>query len=160
TTAVFDADYEMHRSEINGRYYMNLPYFGSYDNKLIYHNGESILAFDPIALTAKTLETPVTDNKITLLYVSGNTVNYIIGTSDTKAEGEFKTLVLTKGLAGDIDGNGELSALDYIMLKRAVMSGIELSVSQDIWDVNADGLFSLLDYITLKRVVMGTYVLN
>lgn len=160
TTAVFDADYEMHRSEINGRYYMNLPYFGSYDNKLIYHNGESILAFDPLALTAKTLETPVTDNKITLLYVSGNTVNYIIGTSDTKAEGEFKTLVLTKGLAGDIDGNGELSALDYIMLKRAVMSGIELSVSQDIWDVNADGLFSLLDYITLKRVVMGTYVLN
>ncbi len=160
TTFVFDTNSEMHRSEISGTYYMNMPYFGSYNDKLIYHNGESILAFDPLALTTETLETPVTDDKITLLYVSGDTIHYIIGVSNFEAEGEFKTLVLEKALVGDIDGNGELSTIDYIMLKRSVMSGTELSVSQKVWDINGDGILSLLDYITLKRVVMGTYVLN
>lgn len=159
-TNVFDTNSQMHHSEANGRYYMNLPYFGSYGDKLIYHTGESLMSYDPLTLTSEVLETPVTDDKITLMYVTGNTVHYIIGTSNTSVDGEEYVYTLTKLEIGDVNGDDSISVLDYIALKRAVMDGTELSVPSKVWDINGDGLCSILDYVTLKRLVMGTFVLN
>ncbi len=157
---VYDTNTEIYRSEITGKIYMNYPYFGSYNNKLIYHNGESLLSYDPQTNTTEVLHTPETEEAIALFYVSGNTINYIIGTTNIAAEGTEYTFVIEDLMCGDINGDNSITSVDYISLKRAVMEGLDPSVPAKIWDINGDEVCTILDYITLKRVVMGTYVLN
>lgn len=59
---------------------------------------------------------------------------------------------------GDIDGDGKLTAVDYMLLKRAVLGTITLTEEQEkIADVNGDGKVDAIDYMLLKRAILGTY---
>lgn len=61
-------------------------------------------------------------------------------------------------LRGDIDGDGERKAKDYILLKRGILQTYTLSEEQKARaDVNRDGKLSSADYIMLKRHILGTY---
>ena len=58
---------------------------------------------------------------------------------------------------GDVDGNGEVQVIDYIMVKRHVMRTYVLIGDQlDAADVDDDGRISANDYIVIKRIYMGT----
>lgn len=62
---------------------------------------------------------------------------------------------------GDLDGNGVLNALDYLLLKRAILGTVELTDAQKaIADVNHDGKVNAIDYTLLKRAVLGTFKLS
>lgn len=61
-------------------------------------------------------------------------------------------------LIGDINGDGKISATDYILLKRAVLGTITLTEEQkEAADINGDGKISATDYMLLKRAILGTY---
>ncbi len=58
---------------------------------------------------------------------------------------------------GDINGDGNISASDYLMLKRYVLGSVDLSSSQKSrGDMDGDGDVDKIDYIRLKRTVLGT----
>ncbi len=64
-------------------------------------------------------------------------------------------------IVGDINGDDTVTAADYIVTKRAVMSTYTLTEAQiKAGDVNGDGSVTAADYIMLKRHVMGTYVIG
>lgn len=59
---------------------------------------------------------------------------------------------------GDVNGDGRISALDYLMIKRAVLGTVELTEEQlDAADINRDGKINAIDYTLCKRAVLGTY---
>ncbi|MBR5285520.1 MAG: dockerin type I repeat-containing protein, partial [Clostridia bacterium] len=66
-----------------------------------------------------------------------------------------------KPMLGDINGNGKIEKYDYILVKRLVMSTIDLSgETLNFADVNKNGRVEKYDYILVKRHVMGTYVIE
>jgi beta-N-acetylglucosaminidase len=62
---------------------------------------------------------------------------------------------------GDINGDGKVSALDYVSIKNSIMGTKTLSSNQKIsGDVNRDGKISALDYVKVKNHIMGTSKIN
>ena len=62
------------------------------------------------------------------------------------------------GKRGDVDGDGEVNARDYIITKRIVLGTYTATAEQaEAADVNKDGEVNSKDYIMIKRVVLGTY---
>ncbi len=58
---------------------------------------------------------------------------------------------------GDVDGNGEVEVLDYIIVKRHVMQTYVLTGDQfTAADLDNNGSISSADYIIVKRIYMGT----
>ena len=61
-------------------------------------------------------------------------------------------------LLGDVNLNGEIDSLDYILLKRAYFGTFMLNEQQSKnGDINRNGAIDSLDYILLKRAYFGTY---
>lgn len=61
---------------------------------------------------------------------------------------------------GDINGDGEVNAQDYMAVKRFVLGTLSLTEAQTAGaDVNGDGAADAQDYMMLKRIVLGTYQL-
>ena len=59
---------------------------------------------------------------------------------------------------GDVNENGEIDSLDYILLKRAFFNTFKLNEQQTLnGDINGNGEIDSLDYILLKRAYFGTY---
>ncbi len=62
---------------------------------------------------------------------------------------------------GDLNGDGNVNATDYLMLKRAVLGTFALSDEKKAAaDINGDGNVNGTDYLMLKRVVLGTYTIG
>ncbi|MDE5586974.1 MAG: dockerin type I repeat-containing protein, partial [Bacilli bacterium] len=58
---------------------------------------------------------------------------------------------------GDVDGDGLISAVDYVLVKNHIMGTNVLSGANAIAaDVNRDGLISAVDYVNIKNYIMGT----
>lgn len=59
---------------------------------------------------------------------------------------------------GDVDGNGEVKAKDYTILKRHILRSYVMSDEEYARaDVNLDGEVNAKDYMVLKTVILGTY---
>lgn len=58
---------------------------------------------------------------------------------------------------GDVNGDGKISALDYVAVKNHIMGKILISdqPSLDAADANGDGKISALDYVKIKNIIMG-----
>ncbi len=64
-------------------------------------------------------------------------------------------------LIGDVNRDGNIDALDYAILKRAVLGSIILDDEQKkLGDINRDGSIDALDYAALKRAVLGSYEID
>ena len=60
-------------------------------------------------------------------------------------------------LRGDANEDGELDALDYILIKKHVLTGTPMSErGMYAADVNDDGEIDAADYFRLRKVMMGT----
>ncbi len=59
---------------------------------------------------------------------------------------------------GDVNGDGEVDVMDYMLVKRHVLQTMILSGEQQARaDVTGDGEIDIKDYTIVKRIVLGTY---
>ncbi len=64
-------------------------------------------------------------------------------------------------LLGDLNGDGQRTAIDYMALKRHILGTYVLSeTAKAAADLDGDGYVSARDYMILKRVILGTYMLS
>ncbi len=62
---------------------------------------------------------------------------------------------LHDALLGDVNENGILDTMDYIMTKRCVMETYVLSAKKEkIADVDGSGSITVVDYVIIKRKAM------
>lgn len=62
---------------------------------------------------------------------------------------------------GDVNGDGNISASDYVIIKNYIMGVVSLTNSQkDVADVNKDGLVNASDYVMIKNHIMGLININ
>ena len=84
-----------------------------------------------------------------LLVRTGEYIQLIINNSSTL---EYKVSVLA-----DVNGDGKISALDYVKIKNHIMK--TNLISSDVYltaaDVNDDGKISALDYVRIKNYIMN-----
>ena len=64
------------------------------------------------------------------------------------------------GKPGDVSGDEQLTATDYLMVKRAVLGSYTLTEEQNvIADVSGDKQVTATDYLMIKRHVLGSYTI-
>lgn len=64
--------------------------------------------------------------------------------------------VFTTVLAGDVDGDGQVSSFDYVLIKRHALQLVQLSGAEfRAADMDRDDEINSLDYIIVKRQVLG-----
>lgn len=57
---------------------------------------------------------------------------------------------------GDVNGDGVVSAVDYVKIKNYIMSASELSGSYKLAaDVNLDSVITAVDYVNVKNYILG-----
>ncbi|MBR6350163.1 MAG: SH3 domain-containing protein [Lachnospiraceae bacterium] len=58
---------------------------------------------------------------------------------------------------GDVNGDGKVSALDYVAIKNHIMKTKVITDPENLKaaDVNGDGKISSLDYVRVKNIIMG-----
>ncbi len=65
----------------------------------------------------------------------------------------------TTAKKGDINGNGTIDSMDYVLLKRAYFGTYKLS-NISVGDINNNGSIDSMDYVYLRRAYFGTYVIK
>ena len=61
-------------------------------------------------------------------------------------------------LYGDVNGDGKISAVDYVTIKNYIMKRTNLdSVYKEAADVDKSGTISAVDYVRVKNHIMGSY---
>ena len=60
---------------------------------------------------------------------------------------------------GDVNGNGDIDSMDYVLLKRAYFGTYELK-ELAVGDLNDNGKIDSMDYVYLRRAYFGTYVIK
>ena len=77
---------------------------------------------------------------------------YIATGNAIAAGSERYTVIVT----GDLNGDGSLTAADYLLTKRSIVLHTELADAQILAaDITGDGRLSPSDYLMLKRIVLG-----
>ena len=67
-------------------------------------------------------------------------------------------LISPYALLGDVNGDNDVQAMDYMMVKRHVLGTFELT-GENLAnaDINGDGEVQAMDYMMVKRHVLGTF---
>ena len=90
----------------------------------------------------------VVDTKDNLVYTGGKTKIY---------DGDKLVLEFSNIIRGDINGDGKISALDYVKVKNHIMKTNVID-SKTIYfmaaDANNDSNISALDYVRIKNIIM------
>lgn len=100
----------------------------------------------------------VSNSEVVLKDKNGSIITSgIVKTGDTitiKTTSETKTLTLV--LYGDANGDGKISAVDYVQIKNNIMGKTDIKgVYKEAADVNKDGKISAVDYVHIKNNIMG-----
>ncbi len=108
--------------------------------------------------TGETIEWALTLDD-TFVYV----VYYVESASGIEAEDVFANVQIinipdfsNKFALGDLNGNGEIDSMDYVLLKRAYFGTYSLA-DEAVGDINRNGKIDSMDYVFLKRAYFGTY---
>ena len=69
---------------------------------------------------------------------------------------EYELVVL-----GDVNGDGQVKATDYMKIKNHIMGTSNFSeVEKKAADVNKDGVIKATDYMKIKNHIMGTSMIT
>lgn len=124
-----------------------------------YKYSEEIISGINPKTTVETIKNNLTTTGgvITITDVNGNTKETgNIGTGDkiNITSGETKTLTVL--IYGDTNGDGTISAVDYINIKNHIMGSNTLNnIYSKAADVNNDNNISAVDYVNIKNYIMG-----
>lgn len=103
---------------------------------IVSHNNSSVVSIASSSGTAKTNEVFKTGDKVT-----------VTGSDGTKT--------YTAIIYGDTNGDGEITASDYVKVKNHIMETALLTEAYlESADVNRDGIVSAVDYVLIKNDIM------
>ena len=86
------------------------------------------------------------------IVATGDVVNYMIGTTVVKTRMAI--------VRGDVNGDAEVNAFDYMMVKRSVLGTYELGFfGEEAAKVSGSEGVTANDYMMVKRYVLGTFEL-
>ncbi|MBQ3934708.1 MAG: hypothetical protein II715_02725 [Clostridia bacterium] len=141
------------------------PYLTRHNEEpfLPYGGPNGLLAYYALAVrkTASELNVPVADVNAAFL-----TRNYASLISDGvhptdagyKIYGEVIYKAYLKATAGDINLDGQMRSVDYMLLKRSLLNTYSMTKAQsNRADLNGNGRVEGSDYMLLKRVILKTY---
>ncbi len=131
--------------------------YNGYDSYAIYAGSNDIsLSVTSQTGYVRTYKIAVTASQDCTLYVNTVVGNRLNITDDADSD---NTSSETDGdiLRGDANGDGKISALDYITIKNHIMETKVITDSQNLSaaDMNGDGKISALDYIAIKNYIMS-----
>ena len=66
---------------------------------------------------------------------------------------------VSKYKLGDINNNGTIDSMDYVLLKRAYFGTYKLK-DIAVGDINKNGTIDSMDYVYLRRAYFGTYMIK
>ena len=105
------------------------------------------------------------NEKVTIKVTSINSNNKTIEKKDSSILGTGDIITISNGtetksfrvvIYGDVNGDGLVSAVDYVKIKNYIMSASELSGSYKLAaDVNKDGTITAVDYVNVKNYILG-----
>ena len=61
---------------------------------------------------------------------------------------------------GDVDGDGEITVIDCLYLKRYILGTFSGDIDLENADVDGNGRIDAMDYLYLKRGYLGTFDLS
>ena len=136
-------------------YYPEIPYTYSYLGYQKEENGLYVFYYDVSRDTWKyayAFRFALVDGKA-----------YLVSCSRANAPKAFDEIppsgggqVIPNDGSGDINGNGDVDAVDYILLKKLILGSMEPTPEQEArMDVNGDGDADARDYILLKKIVLA-----
>lgn len=65
------------------------------------------------------------------------------------------TITVTRGILGDVNGDGSVAIADVVLLNRSVLGKVTLTdTAKKLGDVNGDGNISIADVVKLNRYVL------
>jgi hypothetical protein len=117
----------------------------------------------PAGSTAKTVSHAYYNTIVSVYDTSGNVVS---AASDKKIGTGFRiklnSAIYTAVVMGDVDGDGQIRARDYVAVKRAYLGTTsDLSaLSKEALGISDNGRIRAAHYVMVKRAVMGTYDIN
>lgn len=128
------------------------------DGSALTLDAESRICTLPLGMTAQAVEQQFTQD-VTLLDENGFTMapNELVGTGCTVEYRRYGDVLCSYAFAaaGDINGDGSLTAADYLLAKRTVLGLVEKDALHiAAGDLNNDGKWSASDYLLLKRIVL------
>lgn len=89
------------------------------------------------------------------------TVSVLIVMAVTLFMFSFTTISGSAATKGDVDGNGSITTLDYLLIQRiCVGTYFPTSCQRYAADINNDGKVTSMDYLLLKRYLVGTYTIE
>lgn len=78
------------------------------------------------------------------------------GCTVTAAYKNMSLLAKTVIIRGDVDGDGKVSASDYLRVRRYILGTMELDgLFENAADVDGDGKVNAADYIRIRRAILG-----
>lgn len=94
-----------------------------------------------------------------------NTKTFVFGTTvdgDWYYSNEFTvTFTAVTFTLGDVNDDGEINSVDYMLVRRACAGTYELTEEQELRaDVSKNSSIDSIDYILIRRVCAGTYVIE
>ena len=86
------------------------------------------------------------------VYVHSSNITRISGTPSEYPE----TPEPPKYVKGDVNGDGKISSMDYVLVKNHILNINKLSgTNASAADVNSDGKISSMDYVLIKNHILG-----
>lgn len=77
--------------------------------------------------------------------------NYILSITQDEVETSYRIVIY-----GDVNGDGKVSAVDYVQVKNCIMASSNLNGANKLAaDVNKDGTISAVDYVNVKNYIMN-----
>ena len=147
--------------------------FGSYDDKLIFNDPDTILWLDPKTSEKGYIYKDTDANKeLYVCYTVGDKVKFAKSSTASYTSSNAVTqpikfytdsgeIVVPEIKLGDVNGDGNVNSKDYLLLKRYCLKTLALNAQQILsGDVNKDGKADSKDYVLLKRHCLGTYVIK
>ena len=88
------------------------------------------------------------DEKNSGKLATGDKINITVG-SESK---EYEVVIY-----GDVNGDGDINAIDYVKIRKYIMNTANLSESySSSADVNRDGNIDAIDYVRIRKYIMNT----
>lgn len=104
------------------------------------------------------LDTPVEANFIKVTV--GNTAKTLVLVEELAAYGTHEGVLapVVSENNGDVNDDGKVDSVDYLLLKRYCFNSYTLSVEEKTrGDLNEDGIINSVDYVLVRRIAFGTY---